>query len=98
MLDVVATTDPAHSVLTLAVINRDLEEAHTTTIQFANATIVNTGVVYEVNGPDVRSMNSFENPSVVTVQERPLEPVHIGQPLTYTFPAHSLTILRLNLG
>jgi len=96
-LDVTATINAAGSVLTLAIVNRDKEQAHTTTIQFADTT-VREGAAYEVNGPNVHSENSFANPETVTVQQRPVELPSTDQPLRYTFPAHSLTVLRLQLG
>jgi alpha-N-arabinofuranosidase len=95
LLDVVATTNADSTVLTLAVINRDLEQAHSSELRFSEETAISSGVAYEVNGPDVRSENSFAHPSLVSVHEHGLETQ--GNHLTCTFPAHSLTILRLNL-
>jgi alpha-N-arabinofuranosidase len=95
LLDVVATTNTDCSVLTLAVINRDQEQSHTAAIRFADDTTISAGVAYEVNGPDVRSENSFTHPFLVDVSEQSLETRDYQ---TCTFPAHSLTILRLNLG
>jgi alpha-N-arabinofuranosidase len=95
LLDVVATTSADRSILTLAVVNRDLKQAQSTAIHFADDTRVSAGVAYEVNGPDVRSENSFAHPSLVSVREQSLETR--DRHLTCTFPAHSLTILRLTL-
>ncbi len=97
-LDAVATVNPDGTTLTLAVINRDLEKPHETSIQFTDPTILNRVVAYEVNGPEPESQNSFAEPAVVTVQERSFEANLNGQTLTYTFPAHSLTVLQLRLG
>jgi alpha-L-arabinofuranosidase len=96
-LDAVATCDPAGTVLTLAVINRDREQAHATNIQFTDSTSISAGIAYEVNGPQPESQNSFAQPAVVATQERPLNLNQDGQALIYTFPAHSLTILRFQL-
>ncbi|HXR65256.1 MAG TPA: alpha-L-arabinofuranosidase C-terminal domain-containing protein [Ktedonobacteraceae bacterium] len=96
-LDAVATCDPAGTILTLAVINRDREQAHATSIQFTDAISISAGIAYEVNGPQPESQNSFAQPAVVATQERPLNLNQDGQALTYTFPAHSLTILRFQL-
>ncbi len=41
------------------------------------------------------SVNSFEQPLTVDIRSRQLAP-H-GQNVQYTFPAHSLTVLRLRL-
>jgi len=46
-----ATCDLAGHELALAVVNRDLERAHETTIQFADTVILDTVVAYEVNDP-----------------------------------------------
>ena len=51
--------------------------------------------MYEVNAPDVETVNSFEQPDAVKVQESKLESG--GQSFTYTFPAHSLTVLCLHI-
>ncbi len=47
------------------------------------------GLAYEPNAPGVDSANSFDSPDCVKVVERPVEGT------TYSFPAHSLTVLRL---
>ncbi len=96
-LDVVASCDAGEKLLSLAVINRDQVQAHETVLHFADALTISTIDVYEVNGPQPLSTNSFAEPSVVTVQERRLETPGEGKPFTYTFPAHSLTVLLLHL-
>jgi alpha-L-arabinofuranosidase len=52
-------------------------------------------VAYEVNGGNPDIVNSFEQPQAVGVQEHHLDLA--GQDVTYTFPAHSLTVLKLQL-
>lgn len=96
-LDAVATCNPGGTLLTLAVINRDREHSHQTTIQFTEPPTIDSAVAYEVNGPQPESLNSFTEPFVVAIQEQPLEAKLDGATLTYTFPAHSLTILQLHL-
>ena len=49
--------------------------------------------VWEVNGPDVGEMNSFEAPRRVDVRESRATARSGG--LDYVCPAHSITILRL---
>ncbi|GCE09794.1 alpha-N-arabinofuranosidase [Dictyobacter aurantiacus] len=94
VLDVSVTSDQQGHELAIAVVNRDQEEDHTTTIQFADPTTISQGRIYQVNATDPNTSNSFEHPDAVTVQERQLE-LADGN-LTYTFPAHSLTVLRLH--
>ncbi|HZR40616.1 MAG TPA: alpha-L-arabinofuranosidase C-terminal domain-containing protein [Ktedonobacteraceae bacterium] len=93
LLDVAATCDAAAKEVTLAVVNRDRKQAHSTTIQLADAATVANVVAYEVNATDPDMTNSFEQPLAVTVRES--HPDLTGQSLQYSFPAHSLTVLRL---
>lgn len=93
LLDVAATCDASGQELAIAVINRDQEKAQTTSIQFADAITLTSAVAYEVNGEHPDVSNSFEQPSAVAVKEQSV--AVDGQSLHYTFPAHSLTLLRL---
>ncbi|GAC1461984.1 MAG: alpha-N-arabinofuranosidase [Ktedonobacteraceae bacterium] len=99
-LDAAAAYDDAEHMLTLAVVNRDLEHSHTSTIHLMDMPLPNSIALYEVNGTHANVMNSFEHPSEVRIQESTLEPVAqnlAGQHLQYTFPAHSLTLMRMRL-
>ncbi len=95
LLDVAATCDTAGHTLTIAVVNRDRERAHTASIQLADAATISDIVAYEVNGAHPDISNSFEQPNAVAIQERRL--TEEGQSVSYTFPAHSLTLLRLHV-
>jgi alpha-L-arabinofuranosidase len=95
LLDTAATYYEAENVLVLAVVNRDQEHAHTSTVQLTDAGSLVGAEVYEVNGASPSIINSFEEPEAVSVRQQALE-VN-GQSFTYTFPAHSLTLLRLRL-
>ncbi len=95
LLDVAVTCDTTGKELMVSVVNRDLEKAHTTTIQLADNAAIASGVGYEVNGANPDIVNSFEQPHNVGMQERSLDLA--GQDVTYTFPAHSLTVLKLRL-
>ncbi len=96
LLDVAASCDAAGREITLAVVNRDRERALATTIQLVDAAAATGIVAYEVNGADPDVFNSFEQPEAVTVQERHLNLG--GSRFEYTFPAHSVTVLRLRAG
>jgi alpha-N-arabinofuranosidase len=95
LLDVTATCDPEKRQIALAVVNRDRDAAHTATIQFADGAAVGLEA-YEINGEQPGTRNSFAQPQAVAVQRRPLELA--GQVFEYTFPAHSVTLLRLEMG
>ncbi|MBI2941340.1 MAG: alpha-N-arabinofuranosidase [Chloroflexi bacterium] len=94
LLDVAATRDADGRQLTLAVVNRDRDRDWPTTIHVVDRG-VDGGVAYEVNGRDPKVRNSFEEPDAVVVRERPLAVA--GQRFEYTFPAHSTTVLCLEL-
>jgi len=95
LLDAVATCRDDQHELVLAVNNRDPKMAIKTWIGLTG-TDARLARVYEVNGPSADSMNSFEEPDKVSVQERAADGV--GDTFVYEFPAHSLTLLRFVLG
>jgi alpha-N-arabinofuranosidase len=95
LLDAVATCDDAGRELTLAVVNRDRDRGHTATIDLGGAGATGELRVSEVNGPDVDTTNSFEHPDRVGVQEH--RRAVAGRRFDYTFPAHSVSVLRVPL-
>ena len=95
ILDVSATRDAAGKVVTIAVVNRDREHTQTSTIAIADATIVQKATAYEVNAADLNTSNSFNKPTQVTIQGHQIQTGE--QRFSYTFPAHLLTPLRLQL-
>ena len=92
-LDVSATVDVGRRNLTLAVVNRYREEDIPTAIDILGAAVGREAMRYEVNHPDIRAGNTAEAPDRVGVAERPL--TSAAPHFTYTFPAHSLTVLTL---
>ncbi|GAC1360739.1 MAG: alpha-N-arabinofuranosidase [Ktedonobacteraceae bacterium] len=95
MLDVSATCDVSEKTITLAVVNRDMQQGQATTIQFADAALVRQTVAYEVAGAQPDIINSFAQPNAIDVKERHIE--QQGNNIIYTFPPHSFTLLRLQL-
>jgi alpha-N-arabinofuranosidase len=93
LLDAAATCDAAGRELTLAVVNRDRDRAHAAVVELGGAVVAGRVAVTEVNGADVSATNSFEAPTRVGVRERQLDAT--GGRFEYTFPAHSVTVLRL---
>jgi alpha-L-arabinofuranosidase len=96
MLDVTATCDVAGQEVVVAVVNRDREQSHQTTIQLSNGETASNIVAYEVNGQEPEVVNSFEQPHAVDVQEHHLDLQGKGG-FDYTFPPHSITLLRLSI-
>jgi alpha-L-arabinofuranosidase len=91
LLDVSATCDPDSGEVCIGVVNRSRSEALPTTISLDRPA---AGRVhwFVVNGPDVASQNSFEQPDAVSVREGSLDAR--GAVLEYTFEPHSVTLLR----
>ena len=95
LLDAVATSDEACRELTIGVVNRDRDQGHSATIDLGSAVATGELRVSEVNGPDVDATNSFEHPGRVGVREH--RRAVAGHRFDYTFPAHSVTVLRVSL-
>jgi alpha-N-arabinofuranosidase len=89
VLDVTSVRDRS-GVVNLAVVNRELERDVPARIEVPR---VSGGSALELNAPSVETTNSFDCPDAVNVIERSLP--EIGPSFAYTFPAHSLTMLRL---
>jgi alpha-N-arabinofuranosidase len=96
LLDVTASVDTDGRELCLAVVNRDPHAAIPTRIEVAGTGLLGGARLYEVNGAEPGTRNSFEQPEAVRVQERTLEPGGAG--IDVTFAPHSVTLLRGRLG
>jgi alpha-L-arabinofuranosidase len=94
LLDAVAVMDSGAGALTLAVVNRDLTEDIEATILIADTGRPLGGVAYEINADTVNTVNTVDAPDGITVVER--GGVSLGPGSIYRFPAHSLTVLRLD--
>ena len=92
LLDAAATADAAGREITLTVVNRDRDRDHAATVDLGDAETSGGIAVAEVNGPDVTATNSFAEPRLVDVREERLD--LRGRRFGYTFPAHSITVLR----
>ncbi|MBI4571883.1 MAG: alpha-N-arabinofuranosidase, partial [candidate division NC10 bacterium] len=95
LLDAAATCDAAGRQVTVAVVNRDRDREHRTTIQLVGGSARSGVGVAEVNGAGPEAMNSFENPEAVGVREQRMNLG--GSTFEYVFPAHSVTLLRLDM-
>jgi len=83
----------------VAVVNRDRERDLATTIELVDAVATSGIVAYEVNGGDPSVVNSFEHPQSVDVRESRMDVDRERLDcFEYTFPAHSVTILRMQVG
>jgi alpha-N-arabinofuranosidase len=95
LLDVTATCDQEDRELCIAVVNRSVDQAMPTGIEVLGRTLNGELTAHEVNGPGPSTINSFDQPDAVTVRTKTI-PASGGR-LEYTFPPHSLTLLRTQL-
>lgn len=92
-LDVSAANDKGR--LVLCVINRHKDKPVTADILCQTGEFSGNFNVFEVNGPDIKSVNSFEREDVRTVTKPDIKAK--GTKITYTFPAHSVTMITGNI-
>jgi alpha-N-arabinofuranosidase len=94
-LDVSATYDPATSEVDVNVLNRSRDRDLTTAIEAAGGQWDRTAQVWQMNDTDLKAVNTFANDKRVrpSVSAAPLDADRATA--RYTFPAHSLTILKL---
>ena len=89
-LDVSATYDNGEVVI--CVVNRHKDNPVTTDIICQTGEFDGAIKVSEINGPDIKSVNDFGVENVKTVTKPDLKAR--GNTFTYSFPAHSLTMIK----
>ncbi len=89
-LDVSATYD--NDEVVICVVNRHKDNAIKTDIISQTGEFDGPVMVLEVNGPDIKSVNDFGVENVKTVSKPDLKAR--GNTVTYSFPAHSLTMIQ----
>jgi len=92
-LDVSATYNDGEVVI--CVINRNKEMSIKTDIISQTGEFSGSVKVFEINGPDIKAMNDFETENVKTVVKPDLKAK--ANSITYSFPAHSLTMLKATI-
>lgn len=96
-LDVPTTYDQRHRQVFVNVLNRSQGSDITTRIDNVEGRLSASAGVWEMSNSDLKATNSFANDRNVrpAVRDVVVDIEHNG--FTYTFPKHSLTILRLKL-
>jgi len=89
-LDVSATFE--NDEVTICVVNKNKDEAIEAEIISQNGPFIGNFQVSEVNGPSLKSENSFTKSEVETVEKNLLKTK--GNKFTYNFPPHSFTMLK----
>ncbi len=92
-LDCSVTRIEENGNISLAVINRHKEKDITTEIDIDGFTPQKKAKVFVLNAPEVNTANNFNEKENVIIVEDYFSKA--GQNFTYTFPAHSVTIIEL---
>lgn len=78
--------------VTIAVVNRHKDKAIATDIILQEGTFNGNLSAFEVNGSDIKAQNDFNSEKVTTSEKASISAQ--GQKFTYSFPAHSFTMLK----
>ncbi len=93
-LDVSAAYDPATKMLVVSVVNRHHEQAISTQLELQSGLPTGKVQVLEVNSPNLADENSEKEQKVKTVEKTA---TISGREWSHTFPAHSFTMLKVQL-
>jgi alpha-N-arabinofuranosidase len=96
-LDVSATYDAAAREVALNVLNRSRDRDLDTSIELASGRWDTAAQVWQMNDTDLKAVNTFSEPERVRPRVTTATLGEGPEGVRYTFPAHSLTILRLKL-
>jgi len=96
-LDVSATYDPRSRQVYLNVLNRSEKMDITTQIANVEGRLGSAVEVWELNHPDLKATHTFGSDAKVRPTTKTANVSLSGNGFAYTFPKHSLTILKLKL-
>jgi alpha-N-arabinofuranosidase len=96
-LDVSATYNPKTRDLFVNVLNRSKDRDLTTRIENQAGELMPEAAVWELNHPDLKATHTFGDDQKVRPVTRKVPLTVANGGFSYTFPAHSLTILRLQV-
>jgi alpha-L-arabinofuranosidase len=91
-IDVSGTLDKETGALTLFILNRDLEKPRDVELVWREAPPQKVVFSQVLTGPDLKAVNSFENPKKVEPQA--IEAPKAGARTTLQVPARSYTVIQ----
>jgi alpha-N-arabinofuranosidase len=94
-LDISSTYDHAKGIVYLNVLNRSTDRNITASIENQTGTLGPAAEVWELDHPDLKQTHTFGADEKVRPVTRKVNLKQTGNSFEYSFPAHSLTILRL---
>lgn len=96
-LDVSTTYNAAEKTIYVNVLNRSKDKDLATRIDNQEGALQSEVGVWEMNHPDLKATHTFGDDKKVRPATRTFSASVANNGFSYTFPAHSLTILRLRL-
>jgi alpha-N-arabinofuranosidase len=96
-LDVSTTYNPRDSALFVNVLNRSKSLDIATRVESQEGALAKNVEVWQMNHADLKATHGFGDDKKVVPLTKQLTAQIERNGLTYTFPAHSLTILKLKL-
>jgi alpha-L-arabinofuranosidase len=96
-LDVSTTYNAAEKTIYVNALNRSIDKDITTRIDNQEGQLTNAVGVWELNHPDLKVTHTFGDDKKLRPVTRNITATVENNGFTYTFPAHSLSILRLKL-
>ena len=96
-LDVSCTYNPKDRSLFLNVLNRSKDRDLLTRVENQEGQLSAAAEVWEMNHADLKATHTFGDDRKVRPETRPLAAKVENNRFNYTFPAHSLTILRMRV-
>jgi alpha-L-arabinofuranosidase len=96
-LDVSATYNPKTREVFLNVLNRSKDRDISTRIENQAGQLAPSAAVWELNHPDLKATHTFGDDRKVRPVTRTVPLTIANGAFTYNFPAHSLTILRVEV-
>ncbi|MBN2595063.1 MAG: hypothetical protein JXA81_16280 [Sedimentisphaerales bacterium] len=94
-LDVAATLDEAKKQIVIYVVNRSRNDAMETEISLAEGQFEGTVKASVINGADIKTENSYDNPDRVVTRKSNIDAS--GKTLSYSFEPHSVTALECDI-
>lgn len=92
-IDVAATLDPQNGQVCLFLLNRDLDSEREVAVEWRELTPSRVLTFETLTGPDLKAVNTFENPTVVA--PRALDNPAVGSRMTIRLPARSHSVIQL---
>jgi alpha-L-arabinofuranosidase len=96
-LDVSSTYNPKTGALFINVVNRSKSKDILARIENQEGQLTNRGEVWRMDYPDLKATHTFGDDKQITGSTSALEAKVDKNAFVYSFPAHSLTILRLRV-